>query len=119
MNIESNTSPLIASSLPVMSADAIDPQGNRVKNLCCNETCEEVVVPGGDFAFETEAVLAGGLADQIVGDMPERSEVGGGVLGANATFVIAEGHVHDPVEGVLDRPMVAGDGAELRGEPHQ
>jgi hypothetical protein len=26
MNIESNTSPLIASSLPVMSADAIDPE---------------------------------------------------------------------------------------------
>src|SRR6202035_3674491 len=52
----------------------IQQQGNRVKNLCCNETCEEVVVPGGDFAFETEAVLAGGLADQIGGDMPERSE---------------------------------------------
>src|ERR1700730_10624523 len=99
--------------------NALEGQGNRVKNLCCNETCEEVVVPGGDFAFETEAVLAGGLADQIVGDMPERSEGGGGVLGSSPTFVSAEGHVHDPVEGVLDRPMVAGDRAELMGEPHQ
>src|SRR5580704_16028975 len=106
-------------SFPLTAPHHIAAQGNRVKNLCCNETCEEVVVPGGDFAFETEAVLAGGLADQIVGDMPERSEVGGGVLGSNATFVIAEGHVHDPVEGVLDRPMVAGDRAELMGEPHQ
>jgi len=28
-------------------------QGNRVKNSCGYEACEEVVVPGGDFAFET------------------------------------------------------------------
>jgi hypothetical protein len=27
-------------------------QGNRVKDSCCNEGCEEFVVPGGDLAFE-------------------------------------------------------------------
>jgi hypothetical protein len=71
------------------------------------ETCEEFVVPGGDFAFEAEAVLAGGFADQIVSHTPEGREVGGRVFGADATFVVAEGHVHDPVQAVLDRPMAA------------
>ncbi len=42
-------------------------QGNRVKKSCGNETCEIVVVPGGDFAFGAEAWLTGSLADQIVG----------------------------------------------------
>jgi hypothetical protein len=36
-------------------------QGNRVKELCGDEACEEVVVPGGGFALEAEGVLAGGL----------------------------------------------------------
>ena len=38
-------------------------QGNRVKTSCGNKACEEVVVPGGNFAFEAEAVLAGSFAD--------------------------------------------------------
>ena len=44
-------------------------QGNRVKKSCDNETCEEVVVPGGDLAFGAEARLAGSLTDQIVSDV--------------------------------------------------
>jgi hypothetical protein len=28
-------------------------QGNRVKESCCDEACEEVVVPSGDFSLET------------------------------------------------------------------
>src|SRR5258706_608308 len=39
--------------------DEADGQGNRVKKSCGNETCEKVVVPGGDFAFGAEAWLAG------------------------------------------------------------
>jgi len=50
-------------TLPAVGA----PQGNRVKKSCGNETCEIVVVPGGDFAFGAEAWLTGSLADQIVG----------------------------------------------------
>ena len=28
-------------------------QGNRVKELCGDKACEEIVVPGGDLAAET------------------------------------------------------------------
>jgi hypothetical protein len=94
-------------------------QGNRVKKSCGNETCEEVVVPGGDFAFGAEAWLAGSFADQIVGHVFEGGEVGGGVLGADAAFVVAEDHVHHPMEAVLDRPMAADDGADRVGQQHQ
>src|SRR3984893_9130955 len=41
----------------------IHAQGNRVKTSCGNKTCEEFVVPGGNFAFKAEAVLAGSFAD--------------------------------------------------------
>jgi hypothetical protein len=33
-------------------------QGNRVKKLCGDEACEEVVIPGGDFAAESEGILS-------------------------------------------------------------
>jgi hypothetical protein len=38
-------------------------QGNRVKKLCGDEACEEVVVPGGDFAAESEGILSPGSPD--------------------------------------------------------
>ena len=34
--------------------DAIERQGNRVKESCGEEACEEVVVPGGGFAPKAE-----------------------------------------------------------------
>jgi hypothetical protein len=34
-------------------------QGNRVKKSCGDEACEEVIVPGGDFALEAEGILTG------------------------------------------------------------
>jgi hypothetical protein len=37
-------------------------QGNRVKKLCGDEACEEVVIPGGDFAAESEGILSPGLS---------------------------------------------------------
>src|SRR5450759_5294162 len=74
-----------------------DVQGNRVKNSSCDETCEEVVVPSGDFAFESEAIFAGGFSDQIEGHVSQRGEIGGGVVGADTAFVVAEDHVHHPV----------------------
>src|SRR6516164_2512095 len=39
------------------------PQGNRVKELCGDEACEEVVIPGGDFAAESEGILSPGSPD--------------------------------------------------------
>jgi hypothetical protein len=38
-------------------------QGNRVKKLCGDEACEEVVIPGGDFAAESEGILSPGSPD--------------------------------------------------------
>ena len=72
-------------------------QGNRVNKSCCDKTCEEVVVPSGDFSFEAQAVLSGGPSDQVVGHVFYGGEVGGSVIGADAAFVVAEDHVHDPV----------------------
>ena len=51
--------------------------------------------------------------------MLDGGEVGGGMSGADAAFVIAEDHVHDPVETVFHRPMAAHDGSERIGEQHQ
>jgi hypothetical protein len=50
---------------PVLSPIPAIPQGNRAKKSCGDETCEEVVIPGGDFALGSEALLAGGFVDQI------------------------------------------------------
>src|ERR1035437_10031572 len=72
-------------------------QANRVKNSSCDETCEEVVVPSGDFAFESEAIFAGDFSDQIGGHVSQRGEIGGGVVDAGRAFVVAEDHVHHPV----------------------
>ena len=48
----------------------LDPQGNRVKESCGDEACEEVVVPCSNFALEAERVLTGGSSDQVVGHVP-------------------------------------------------
>src|SRR5258707_15476475 len=85
--------------------DASSLQGNRVKNSCCDEACEEVVIPSGDFAAEADGILAWGSSDQVEGHMLDGGEVGGWVIGADAAFVVAEIHVHDPVKAVLDHPM--------------
>ena len=94
-------------------------QGNRVKDLCGDEACEEVVVPCGGFSPEAEGIFAGGFSDQVVGHVFEGCEVGGRVIGADAAFVVAEHHVHHPVQAVLDRPMTSDDGAELACQPCQ
>src|SRR5712691_4162378 len=94
-------------------------QGNRVKNSCCDEACEEVVIPSGDFAAEAEGILAWGSSDQVEGHMLDGGEVGGCVIGADAAFVVAEIHVHDPVKAVLDHPMGSDSRPELGGDPQQ
>ena len=54
-----------------------------------------------------------------MGHVLEGGEIGGRVIGSDAAFVVAENHVHHPVETVLDRPVAADDGAELACEPCQ
>jgi hypothetical protein len=43
---------------------------------------------------------------------PRGGEVGGRVLGSDAAFVVAEGHIHGPTETVFDRTVIADHGAE-------
>jgi len=45
----------------------------------------------------------------------ECDEVLGRAVGSDPAGVVAEGHFHDPMEAVLDSPMVTHDGAELLG----
>lgn len=47
----------------VAAATATAAQGNRVKKLCGDKACEEVVIPGGDFAAESEGILSPGSPD--------------------------------------------------------
>ncbi|MBI1209743.1 MAG: transposase, partial [Azospirillum sp.] len=86
-------------------------QGNRVKKSSGDEACQEFVIPGSDFSSEAQGVLSGGLSDQVVGHVLESGDVGRCVVGTDAAIVVAEGHVHDPVEAILDRPVVANDPA--------
>src|SRR3954467_12519230 len=72
-------------------------QGNRVKKSCGDETCEKFVVPCGNFSFKAQAVFAGGLSDQVEGHVFYGGEVGRGVIGSDAAFVIAKDHVHYPM----------------------
>src|SRR5258707_9533182 len=101
----------------VAKADRL--QGNRVKNSCCDEACEEVVIPSGDFAAEADGILAWGSSDQVEGHMLDGGEVGGGVIGPDAAFLVAEIHVHDPVKAVLDQPMGSDSRPAVGGNPYQ
>jgi hypothetical protein len=40
----------------------------------------------------------------------QSGEVGGSMIGTDAAFIIAEDHVHHPVEAILHRPVAAGAG---------
>jgi hypothetical protein len=94
-------------------------QGNRVKASFGDEAFEEVVVPSGDFPFQAQGILSGGFADQVESDVFDGGEVGRGVFGSEPAFVIFEDHVHDPMETVLDRPMVADHRSHLVGRERQ
>ena len=47
--------------------------------------------------------------------MFDGGEVGWGVVGSDAAFVITEDHVHDPVQAVLDGPMASHDHGQAFG----
>jgi RNA polymerase sigma factor (sigma-70 family) len=52
-----------------------------VKESCGDETCEELIVPCGHFAFEAEAVFAGSFSDEVEGDVLDGGEIGGCAAG--------------------------------------
>src|SRR3954467_14833018 len=84
-------------------------QGNRANRLCCDEAGEVVLVPCGNLSPEAYGVLAGRSARQVQRHVFDGGEVGWGVVGSDAAFVIAEDHVHDPVQAILDGPMASHD----------
>jgi hypothetical protein len=55
------------------------------------------------------------FAAEICGHVLEGDEVLGRVVGSDPARVVAEGHVHDPMQPVFDRPMVAHEGPKLAG----
>jgi hypothetical protein len=68
-----------------------------VKKSRGEEACEEIIVPYGDFAFESEAIFAWSFSYHIVGHVPERGEICGSMSGTDTAFVVAQDHVHHPV----------------------
>lgn len=75
---------------------------------------EEVVrVPARREEVVLEADLFGALLfEESEGDVVKDGEVLRRVAGADAGRVLIHGHVEDPVEAVLDRPVTAHDAGE-------
>ena len=46
-------------------------------------------------------------------------EVGRGMIGSDPTLIVAENHVHDPVQTVLDRPVAAYDRSQKMRQHNQ
>jgi len=90
-----------------------------VNALCGDEAGEEVVVTGGDLAAETQCVLAKRLADQVVGHVFDGGEIGRRMIGSDPALVVAEDHVHHPMQAVLGRPVTAHDRPQQAGRQHQ
>ena len=54
-----------------------------------------------------------------MGHVFQGGEIGWRVIGAEAALIVAEHHVHPPIQAVFDGPMAADDGTDLVGEPHE
>ena len=63
--------------------------------------------------------MPGAPADQIVSHVLEGREIGGSVISADAAFVVAKNHVHNPMQAVFHTPMPPHDRPELAREPDQ
>ena len=89
-------------------------QGYRTSNLS-EDFGEECVLPSGPLDLDAQGALGRLLADEIEGHVAEDGEVVGAVVEAIAGVVLVHDDVEAPVQGVLDRPMRAGDLAEPLG----
>src|SRR5208282_5361468 len=90
----------------------VEHQGNRVKVLRGDQACEKVVIPRGNLSPAAQGVLTGSLPEQVVGHVFKGGEISRGMIGPDAALVIAEDHIHDPVQAVLDGPVAAHDRPE-------
>src|SRR3954470_15007179 len=84
-------------------------QGNRLKDLGClaDEGFEVAWVPSGELAAVFEACGWRGLSHEVQGHVSDDGHVLGAIAGAQASEVVVEDHVHDPVQAVLNAPMGA------------
>lgn len=58
------------------------------------------MIPAGDFLFGADAALFGGvLAQEVEGQVAQGGGIGGGVAGAHAAFILAQGDIKHPVQG--------------------
>ncbi len=71
----------------------------------------EGMVVGGHDALEFEGDFFGVSFEGIEGGFADDGHIRGGVVLSQSRFVLAEGDVHRPVQGVFDAPMGA-DGLE-------
>ena len=55
------------------------------------------------------------LSNEVEGDVLCDGEIGWGVIGSDAGFVVAENHVHDPMQTVFDAPVGADGGCDEVG----
>src|ERR1700756_4115771 len=94
-------------------------QGDRVERSIRDETCQVVVIPSGDLAADAQGIFFAGRfsSDQVEGHVLDRSEVGGGVMGADTALVVAEHHIHEPMKAVLYHPMAPDSRPDLVREP--
>ena len=75
-----------------------------MENSCCDEAWEVFVVPGVGFPLEGHGVLDGRHPVEVVRHVARGGDVGGRVPGSDPPFVVAEHHVHDPVQAIFHRP---------------
>jgi putative transposase len=90
-------------------------QGNRLNRLCNEQSDEVAVVPCGGLAIGLDRQLALSRPDEVLRHVPNCGEVGGRVAVADPAFIVAEDHVHDPVQAVLNAPVVADGRCQMVG----
>ena len=64
-----------------------------------------MLIPGGDVATGSHAVLALASAQEIAGHVLDGGEVRRRVLASYAALIVAEHHVHHPVQPILDAQL--------------
>ena len=70
--------------------------------------CEVVRIPSGALALSRQADFARGIgAEQVQGETAQEGEVVRGIVQADSTGILAEGHVQAPMQAVFDAPMGA------------
>src|SRR5687768_15692102 len=98
-------------------------QGKRMNAGSCalpEEALEAGCVPAGWLPSVLERAGGLGPMQQVGGHVPDHGHVLGCMAAAQAGEVVPEHHVQDPVQAVLDAPMIAdrlgeGGGIELGG----